>query len=220
MCPINNLYCASRAVYTRAALASSSIKTIPGGDHHVSNDDVTSSSEVFALSHAIKCREIDPPFIALQKECITGSETALWVASVCELFQSLISSSTALESITLRLSVLIGTREEFKLGWRHLLHCLRELVRALPSVASVSVHLWLSGGSQQAQRETAHSCGQLKTVSLQSALAIRKHLLLAYHPRVGRNSILSLLPQNALLTIMNHVAPLRPPEVMFNGHIL
>ena len=53
----------------------------------------------------------------------------------------------------------------------------------------------------------------LRSAERAAPLACRQHLLLALHPRVGRCSVLQLLPLQLLREVMQLAAPLEPCRI-------
>ena len=53
----------------------------------------------------------------------------------------------------------------------------------------------------------------LRAAAAAAPLAARRHLLLALHPRVGRCSVLQLLPLALVREVMELVAPLAPCSI-------
>ena len=90
-------------------------------------------------------------------------------------------------------------------AWQHTLPALRGLLES--SAPLRTLHLVLPACLHEA---TAAYLPQLQAAAVAAPLAVRRHVLLALHPRAGRCSLLQLLPLAVLQEVLDMAAPLQP----------
>jgi len=90
-------------------------------------------------------------------------------------------------------------------AWQHTLPALRQLLES--SAPLRQLHLELPACLEA---PTAAYLPQLQAATELAPLAVRRHVLLALHPRAGRCSLLQLLPLGVLREVLDLAAPLQP----------
>lgn len=101
----------------------------------------------------------------------------------------------------------------WEVGWQRALAQVRDLL-ASGQVPLRALHLVLPAALADA---TADYMGQLTEAAREGARALRALLLLGLHPRVGRCSLLSLLPLEVLQQVLDLAAPLQPCVVQVSA---
>lgn len=94
-------------------------------------------------------------------------------------------------------------------AWNHTLPVLRDLLGSAAQLREVGLSLDVSLRPATVLYEP-----QLCEAAAAAPVAVRAHLLLALHPRVGRGSLLQLLPLAVFREVLDLAAPLEPCRIL------
>ncbi|KAI3434869.1 hypothetical protein D9Q98_002923 [Chlorella vulgaris] len=222
---VGQMYNSAAATFEERALATCLQHALQPLPHASSSGScpVTSSSfsagtgaELAAVAHLASTGRIDAAQLAIllspQPAGAPRSQHA-GLAAALPLLLPALSRVCSLVELRLELPVVAGAdaarvAQLWQQAWQHTLPALRCLLEG--STATRSLRLVLPRCLQAATEAYAP---QLAAAAAAAPAAVRSQVLLALHPRVGRCSLLQLLPLAVVREVLDLAAPLQPCEL-------
>jgi len=191
----------------------------------------TSNPDLFSLQH-LKCTRTHPHTDPINHKL---NWIPFWAAVVCLYLDTLRSCRTVVDSIYIQFpstpAVLAHPHrmQEVKIAYNVIFRHLKHLVEVHPAITSIHCipprilsiseyhHPPVGNYDDLFKLADAEHKTAIQEAAHRGAVDIRTAMLLGWHARAGEQSLLQLLPREAMAIILDYVAPLR--ELKFNTNI-